>query len=914
MNTSSQNLLAALALELYLDPKNFPVEVDIISKPLQELESSEPVLTWYCNKAIDLIRNGKVSIADVRDALISVDRLTGSNTEYVLDLLCVAANQFNDSILQAEATEKHLRVLLEMYYSDFTAAKPVTEKGRWNQDLLRRSIRIADRALDAIEAAATELDPDLHSEVLLAKGQAIYALDVRRVRETIKYYRQALELKREAGNVKDVQHLIDLFWEQIDDRIGRALVALRIGGFGEALEILETCADAAKDLDNPERALEVRLRLATVQREVGQYEEAEQNFNSVLHNTSDPDKIFAGQFELALVYSETGSPAQAALLQEKLLKDEPGCSNSILWSNYANSLRLLKRLTEARKALHKAWALLPPEQQEKQGNIAPEQGMRIKMLMAEIEQRLGNNDAALKNLHEAETLESTPHGIIGLHFYSIKAAMLLAANKIQEGLDCLDRADHLRRHLLSTGPSLPSWESILRNWSHLDVTTVRALLKYNETRKALLRGELTKGRIMAWLEHWIAPKAAESALNLKRHEEALTVSTQWLHEQQGRRIISLFVADSGIAVFDLTAGQGINNTWLDDFDYDALRGDVYEPWEHLVERAMNSGDPEEVSLAGAQTEYLLDIVGTLLWRAVPSLAKGGEELVIIPHRLFRGLPLLHAKLPTGQRLSELFRSIIVAPCLTDFLRKAQQPCTSAERIALADPDYSLPFARCEALLSGDAVHRFTGEKVTKAELASAFGSNNPLLISLHGDFDEVNPFRSRIFTADGPFELFKLMFGQTKVKADSIILGVCEAGRSRRSLSDEPLSFPTLLLQGGVFRVAAPSWQVDDFASFFYITRLLELLDEDNSLEQAIIKAAYWLRDLTTTQTLERLDDLLGRLQEQGEEGRKTLTEIMPHVEQQQAWLHYLKPTAKPFRSPLFWAAFQVFGSPYIKD
>jgi tetratricopeptide (TPR) repeat protein len=913
MNKPTNNLLAELMHELYLNPDNFPAEVDILNEPPKELKEREPVFTWYCNKVIDLIRIGKVSIDDLRETMFSANQLTGPNTEYVLDLLRVAANQFDDSMIQAEATERFLRLLLERYNSDFNAAQLATE-GEERNRLLRRSKRIADRALEAIEATDTKIEPDLHSEVLLAKGQAIHAMDVRRVRETVEYYQQALKLKRKAGNTKDVKRLIDLFWREIDKSVINAIGALRIGGIGESIDNLEACANSAEDLDNPERALEVRLRLATVQRQVSQYKEAELNFNHIIHSSSNPDIISMAEFELASVFSETGRAVQAALLQEKLLKDEPSRSNPTLWSNYANSLRLLNRLTEARNAFYKAWSLLPSEQKETRENIVPEEGIRIKMLTADIEQRLGNNDEALKNLLEAEDLEQIPHGITGLHFYSIKAATLLALNKMQEGLDCLERADHLRRQLLSRGPSLSSWESMLRNWSHLDVRTVRTFIEHNDAGKAFLRSESTKGRIVAWLEHWIAPKAAESALDLKRQEKALQAAQQWLQEQQGRRIISLFAADSGMGIFDLTANQPISNTWLEDFDYSALRVEAYEPWERVVESAMGSGEPEKISLASTLTEYLLDVVGTLLWRAAPDLVKGGKELVIIPHRLFRSLPMLHAKLPTGRRLSELFGSIIMASRLTDFLREAPQTSISSDRIAMADPDYSLPFARCEALLSGDKTHRFIGETVTKKEVVNAFGRENPLLISLHGDFNEKNPFLSRIFAADEPLELYELMRPGTKTKVANAILGICEAGRSRRSISDEPFSFPTLLQQGGVARVAAPSWRVDDFASFFYITRLLELLDEDNNLEQSIIKASYWLRSLTATQTLERLDYLLGRLQEQGEEGKNTLTEIMPHVEQQRAWLHYLKPTTKPFHSPLFWAAYQVFGSPHKTD
>jgi len=915
MNTSAKNLLAALALELYLDPEQFPSGVDIIKKPPKELDTREPVFTWYCNRAIDLVQDGKVSSDDIRAALSNADRLTGPNQEYVLDLLRVAANQTDDAKLQVDATEKHVRKLVNMNNSMVGDAKAGGSPDTVDKDLMRKAWRVADRAVKGIEEATIEIDPDLNAEALLAKGQAIYYLDQRRVRETIELYRHALSFKRKAGNDSHVEKLVGLFWEQIHSRVGQAMISLRIGGVGEALEILEACADAAEDLDNPEHAFEIRLKLAVAQRQVGQYEDAEDNFSILLKSATNPELVFSTKFELASVYSETGRAPEALLLQESLIKDPKGKSDPTLWSNYGNSLRLLNRLTEARSALLKAWELLPPEQKAKQGNLVPEEGVRIKMVTADLERRLGNYDAALELLKEADALDVTPLGIQGMHFYSVKANALLAANRIDEGLDCIDRADHLRRLLLAKGPALPTWESMFRNWAHLDADAVSLLVKAGQFRKALERSESTKGRVLAWLEHHVAPKAAEYALDLSRQEKAFDAAELWRQQDKRRRIVSLFATDDGLAVFDFPGEGAINAIWIDDVNYDVLRSTVFDPWEGLMERAMESQDPEEFLLAGAQTNYLLDMVGTLLWRAIPDLVDGGSELVIIPHRFLRGLPLLHARLPTGQRLSERFSSVVVMPCLTEFLRVGQSPQKATNnRTAIADADFSLPFARCEAILFGDEDHRFLGENATKKQLANAFGKESPLLISLHGDFNEIDPFRSRIFTARESFELYELMLDKIPVKVPSVILGVCEAGRSRRSLSDEPLSFPTLLQQSGVENVAAPSWRVDDFASFFYITRLMELLKQDARLDRAVIQAAHWLRDLTASQTLEQLDDLLNRLQAEGNDGTETRQAIMPQVEQQRAWLQYLKPTEKPFQSPLFWAAYQIFGSPLAKN
>ena len=502
-------------------------------------------------------------------------------------------------------------------------------------------------------------------------------------------------------------------------------------------------------------------------------------------------------------------------------------------------------------------------------------------------------------------------GLDGLYYHSIRARCLVAAGQPDAAASALDVAIHNLGYMLGQGPTLPSWESLLQGWAHLDQRAVRLWLHGqagDRFEQALLRAERAKGRVLAWLERWRDPQSAERALSLDRQVEALAAARRWLGERPGRRIVSLYATDDGLGVFHLDSGGQASGQWLPDFDYDLWRQDVLEPWETLVEQ--NAAGPNDyiARLAGALTDTLLDAAGAWLWRASEGLALGGADLLIIPHRAFRSLPLAHARLPTGRRLSELFETVAILPSLADLGRALARevPAERRDLAALADADGSLPFARCEATLAGAAGGPAVGDAVTVEAVHAALEQPGTLLLSLHGRFEAENPYLSRLLAADDDVFLHQFALGQTPVRRSAVVLGVCEAGRARRSLSDEPLGFPAIFLQSGAGIVVAPSWPVDDFASFLFVTRLFEDMQAGAPLARAAQGAAHWLRDLSAQDALKRTDALMRRLQAAG--AADTLASISAELEAQGAWLRAFGPTDRPFRSPLDWAAFQVTG------
>lgn len=141
-------------------------------------------------------------------------------------------------------------------------------------------------------------------------------------------------------------------------------------------------------------------------------------------------------------------------------------------------------------------------------------------------------------------------------------------------------------------------------------------------------------------------------------------------------------------------------------------------------------------------------------------------------------------------------------------------------------------------------------------------------------------------------------------------MGVCEGGRSRRSLSDEPVGFPAMLLQLNAQVVLAPAWQVDDFASCLFLSKFFNSMKEGADVFHAVSSTAKWLRELKAEEAINQVNDLINKVLAFGETGKSIVEDLKPNVEKQISWLETLTRTDRPFRSPLDWAAFQITGIP----
>ena len=365
------------------------------------------------------------------------------------------------------------------------------------------------------------------------------------------------------------------------------------------------------------------------------------------------------------------------------------------------------------------------------------------------------------------------------------------------------------------------------------------------------------------------------------------------------------------------SSKGGDGYWFEGPIYDHFRDGVYNHWEqisdwaldsHLQSAALHVGAPPDLVLNSAQavSELLLDWLGNILVNAVPEIAAGGEELVIIPHRCFRSLPLAHGRLLGGKYLSELFERVTIAHTLSSFTRSMSSDVQTIKQLDMfLDPQQDLPLARLEGFL-GCSRQTYVGPDASKRSFWQALAQPGGIQFSAHSNFDPLKPFDSWLAFADGRIALADL-YKSNSINRQLIVLSSCESGLSQRSNSDEPFGFPALLQSAGVHRVIAPSWRVDDLATLLLMSEFHRLITKGQAPEQAIYQASHWLRKISAEQALEAIETIEAKIPQQQQ---SQFADALSDLRQQKDWLHKIRYDIQyPFQSPIFWAGFQAYGS-----
>ncbi len=419
---------------------------------------------------------------------------------------------------------------------------------------------------------------------------------------------------------------------------------------------------------------------------------------------------------------------------------------------------------------------------------------------------------------------------------------------------------------------------------------------------------------------------AKTALTAEGMSQAVERARAWVRAAPRRRILSFFCSTPGLAVFSINGEDAkVEVNWFDGPIYDTFRDEAYFPWETVADWSLDQGVQQALSKRGAPPELLLkaaesmshlllDRLGGLIGQLVSELDAGGSQLVLVPHRVLRSLPLSHARLPSGAHISELFEEVAIATTLDAFTQgistAAEAPQAPDDAIAtdlFLDPQDNLPFARLEGALAKEGRVLF-GWQATKREFRRSIAACGRILVSAHGEFVADNPWSSRIEFHDGPMTLAELVNERAIVRS-LLILSCCEAGLAQRSNSDEPFGFPAILQYAGVASLIAPAWRVDDFATFLFMTRLQQELAIGRVPARALAVACHWLRTLTAHETLVRLRELKAGIR--GAPMDAAMERALSGIDVQTRWLSRdFAGAEKPFRAPLFWAGFQYFGVP----
>lgn len=866
----------------------------------------------YCEEGTTLINEQKVDAVDFRAALNAAAAAGGDAAEYALDFMRRIAPTIGDPDLIRAATEAHLQILIAMAQ---------TYRGWVEQEgarALRRTRRAARRGLDAVDACPVDVDPNLRAELMLAYGGSYAHPADANLYEAFRLYLDALTLKRQAQLDDDVTRLQALLGQMCDYQIQQTRMSLLIGGIGEQLETLKLAYRASRETGNPALATQCGLDLAEAFGQVNQPAEALTILEVLAADKNlNADEKFQVDFTLAARLSETRRPSAIRRAREigerqvgTLADGEAPVAAHTLWMNLGNFRRLDDDVPGAREAFLQAVAMCP----EPGENEVPLQRGQIRTLLAEAECLLDNHDETKRLLVLANGDHQHATGVSKLHFESTAARLSLDIGDPQAAAEHADRGIATRRFILEKGPAPSVWESMLQEWTRLDVTAVRARHQFggeDALRQALLTAEAAKGRLFAWFTRARqGDKAPEYALSDEFQEKALATVEAWT-KGAGRWVVSFFAHKEGMSITAAGPDGKLQGRWLDSFDYDDLRLRVFEPLENATSDALEHGNPIARDLSSAVVEMLLTQVGNWLWSALPDLQEGGDELVLLPHRLLRSLPLSHALLPNGKRLSELFDRVCTVPNLRELATAIDAAPRESDdtRLGLLDSDTerTLPFAQLEGLVALGADHVLSGDQVTVNALAEALHRPGMLLISCHGDFNEQNPWQSRFHAADGSLVLGEQLLKGGSVGTQLAVLGICEAGKSRRTLSDEPVSFPSFLITLGARQVIAPMWQVDDFTSYLFITRLFEQLAAGVNPARATTSAAAWLRSLTAAEALRELEKIEHRL------AALPLTDNTRHtlerrMAQYRRWLAEDLDHRDYAFDALDWAAFQVHG------
>jgi hypothetical protein len=396
--------------------------------------------------------------------------------------------------------------------------------------------------------------------------------------------------------------------------------------------------------------------------------------------------------------------------------------------------------------------------------------------------------------------------------------------------------------------------------------------------------------------------AGFDALAETRQAEALERVQSWCQDSRRvRRVVSVFADLDGLAIFVLGADGRISARWEAKFSYLEWLNTRMDHWDDAVE----AYDSERFSLV---EQGVLGDIGSALWRALASLASGGDELVVLPHKAMRNLPLQHATLPNDARLSDLFERVFVYPTLWDFAECLRDGATAPRTETVGgcvDPAGNLPFARLEGWLCCDDGGLSCGSAVGWTTIKETARAADVLLLSCHGTFDALDPWNSALHV--GSDDLNVMRFVAETDLPDVVVLGACGAGLNRRSASDEPVSFSCILLRRRVKAVIAPLWSVDDCASAVFMTLLFDQLGRDGDPARSVASAARALREMTAAQALERFDFWCATISGAGRGSLIDADRVIDRLSTMRTWLEGREADARPW-SMLDWGAYQLVG------
>lgn len=892
----------------------------------QESNASPRSFDAFLKAAEDLIQHSPeplrlVEIADYYArwcTLVDAGVVTADALDYGLEFVFYICKNPPKSPMAEASLARVLGYLRDMslYYSGNPKPDPRN---------LKKARRVIRRAFRLLEATTVACSDDLRADLYLARGQCYSRPDHQNLARAFENYQQALRLKRQAKNRDDTRRLEQLL-EQMLRYIIQQVSALKfgLGSSGKLHDDITAAYAAAVELGDTGWQLDTGSLYASYLADISSPSAA----ITVLDQLCALPGISAAKtteltYEKAARLTEVRDSEAAVSLLESIreaIENTDPRFECLYWNCYSNALRELDRLQPALDAIDKAIELNPPvEDQQADPHLTMLHSNRAHILLRL--DRLTEARAALEQAVAGAAYLTTE---TRLRTKVLDLRITLAECNYQQAAEVAAQAADALHEDITKGQAHPAvWQSMLFEWSRLDGLRLEACIKADYSAEHCLAiAEAAKGRLLR-LYQLIMLSGGRELDNDKLTASLLTADTQmrllehtrkWIGSHEGRKVISFFCSSSGIALFTL-GHEGVRQYWLEGSVYDRFRDGIFNHWEAMSDWQLNAnlqraaqqvGAPAELILNSAQalSELLLDWLGNLFYRACPELEKGGDELVIIPHRCFRSLPLANSRLPNGDCLSQLFSSVTLAHTLEMLNTGSSRESLTGQAVdQFLDPLGDLPLSRLEACsCKGNA--QWMGTEANCERVREALAQSGALLLSTHSEFQARSPFDSWLAFSDGTITLAELV-QHGRVHRHLVVLSSCESAQSQRSNSDEPFGFPAMLQAAGVTQVIAPAWRVDDLATFLLMSRFHPLVEAGIAAEIAIYQASHWLRQLTARQALEQLRELESSLSKNPGPFAGSLAMLDTQIK----WLTTINGQSLPFASPVFWAAFQHYGA-----
>lgn len=137
---------------------------------------------------------------------------------------------------------------------------------------------------------------------------------------------------------------------------------------------------------------------------------------------------------------------------------------------------------------------------------------------------------------------------------------------------------------------------------------------------------------------------------------------------------------------------------------------------------------------------------------------------------------------------------------------------------------------------------------------------------------------------------------ELSLQAELVVLSACSTGLGKIT-GDGVVGFSRCLMAAGIKRLVVSLWAVPDLATAFLMVRFYKNLQGDSSPAKALKEAQQWLRNLTTRELWQWIQQERLSLESMYKQ------ELKIWLKQEEA-----KGNALPFQYPYYWAAFCLIG------